>query len=131
MKSSLIVLLLLLFVQPVSADTDLYFISPQDGDVVGQKFDIRFGLSGMGVAPAGIEMANTGHHHLLIDLNTLPPTDLPLPKNEQVRHFGGGQTETTLSLEPGEHTLQLLLGDHSHIPHDPPVVSKKITITVK
>ena len=131
MKSSLIVLFVLLFVQPASADTDLYFISPQDGDVVGQKFDIRFGLSGMGVAPAGIEMANTGHHHLLIDLNTLPPTDLPLPKNEQVRHFGGGQTETTLSLEPGEHTLQLLLGDHSHIPHDPPVVSKKITITVK
>ena len=131
MKSSLIVLLMLLFVQTASADTDLYFISPQDGDVVGQKFDIRFGLSGMGVAPAGIEMANTGHHHLLIDLNTLPPTDLPLPKTEQVRHFGGGQTETTLSLEPGEHTLQLLLGDHSHIPHDPPVVSKKITITVK
>ena len=131
MKSSLLVVLVLLSVQPALAETDLYIISPQNGDVVGQEFDIRFGLSGMGVAPAGIEIANTGHHHLLIDLDALPPMNLPLLKTGQVVHFGGGQTETTLSLEPGEHTLQLLLGDHSHIPHDPPVVSEKITITVK
>ena len=80
---------------------------------------------------AGQNIANTGHHHVLIDLEELPSMELPLPKNENVVHFGGGQTETQLELAPGEHTLQLLLGDHAHIPHTPPVMSPKITITVE
>jgi hypothetical protein len=84
----------------------------------------------MGVAPATITTANTGHHHLLIDVDTLPPDNLPLPATDNVRHFGAGQTETELSLPPGRHTLQLALGDALHIPHDPPVRSAKITITV-
>jgi len=108
----------------------VYFITPQSGDVVGGEFTVRFGLRGMGVAPAGVDQAKTGHHHLLIDLDTLPPMDAPLPKTEQVRHFGGGQTETRLSLPPGEHTLQLVLGDYAHTPHNPPVMSGKITVTV-
>ena len=85
----------------------------------------------MGVAPAGQAVPNTGHHHMLVDLDELPPLELPLPKNNHVIHFGGGQTETTLELAPGEHTLQLLLGDHAHIPHQPPVISDKITVTVQ
>lgn len=109
----------------------LYFITPQDGDVVSGDFTIRFGLHGMGVAPAGVEKDKTGHHHLLIDQDELPPMDAPLPKSEQVRHFGGGQTETSLSLSPGKHTLRLVLGDYAHIPHKAPVISEKITITVK
>ena len=85
----------------------------------------------MGVAPAGADLKNTGHHHLLIDVNELPDMAKPLPATTEVKHFGGGQTETLLTLTPGTHTLQLLLGNHVHIPHDPPVLSKKITITVK
>ncbi len=112
------------------AEARLYFIAPQDGELVNGEFKVSFGLRGMGVALAGIDAANTGHHHLLINIDSLPPMDQPLPKSQQVRHFGGGQTETTLSLKPGKHTLQLLLGNHSHIPHNPPVVSHKITITV-
>jgi hypothetical protein len=84
----------------------------------------------MGVAPAGVKADNTGHHHLLIDVDTLPPDDQPLPATDQIRHFGGGQTETMLDLPPGRHTLQLVLGDASHVPHDPPVRSQRITITV-
>jgi hypothetical protein len=113
------------------ADTELYFISPQNGDTVSGEFTVQFGLRGMGVAPAGSEVTNTGHHHLLIDLDTLPSMDAPLPKTEQLRHFGGGQTETTLNLAPGQHTLQLVLGNYSHVPHNPPVISKKITIIVE
>jgi hypothetical protein len=120
----------MLFTPFAFADAEVYFISPQDGDKVSRTFEVRFGLKGMGVAPAGIEMENTGHHHLLIDMDTLPPMDAPLPKSDQVRHFGGGQTETTLSLPPGQHTLQLLLGDYSHVPFNPPVMSEKISITV-
>ena len=111
-------------------DPSLYFITPQNGDVVSGEFTIQFGLRGMGVAPAGVEKDKTGHHHLLIDMETLPPMDAPLPKSDQVRHFGGGQTETSLSLPPGKHTLQLVLGDYAHTPHEAPVISKKITITV-
>ena len=85
----------------------------------------------MGVAPAGVANPRTGHHHLLINLDELPDMDKPIPADENHRHFGGGQTETTIELEPGEHTLQLLLADHLHRPHDPPVISKKITITVR
>ncbi|NHN36567.1 DUF4399 domain-containing protein [Pseudomaricurvus alcaniphilus] len=109
----------------------VYFISPQDGDTVPSKFTVKFGLKGMGVAPAGVERDNTGHHHLLIDVTTLPDLKQPLPASEQVRHFGGGQTETVVELAPGTHTLQLLLGNHLHIPHHKPVLSEKITVTVK
>lgn len=105
-----------------------YIISPQDGEVVGPKVKVKFGLSGMGVAPAGIDMAGTGHHHLLIDQDEMPAMDQPM--GGEIIHFGGGQTETTISLEPGEHTLQLVLGDKNHVPHDPVVMSEKITITV-
>jgi hypothetical protein len=107
-----------------------YFLSPADGDTVTSPVTIRFGLRGMGVAPAGVTAPNTGHHHLLIDVATLPPDNLPLPNDANHRHFGLGQTEAELTLEPGQHTLQLVLGDHLHIPHQPPVRSEKITITV-
>jgi len=130
MKLSILLFIAFLSASNAFADAEVYFISPQDGDTVSGEFEVRFGLRGMGVAPAGVEADNTGHHHLLIDVDTLPPMDVPLPKSDQLRHFGGGQTETTLSLEPGKHTLQLLLGNYSHVPHNPPVMSKKITITV-
>lgn len=107
----------------------VYIASPQDGAVVPRTFTVRFGLNGMGVAPAGIEMDNTGHHHLLVDHDGMPAMGEPL--GGDVMHFGGGQTETTLTLEPGEHTLQLVLGDHLHVPHNPPVMSPEITITVR
>jgi hypothetical protein len=116
---------------PAPADARVYFISPSDGAVVSSPVTVRFGLSGMGVAPAGVEKADTGHHHLLIDLPDLPEPGKPLPADDHHKHFGGGQTETTVELAPGEHTLQLLLGDHNHVPHDPPVVSDRITITVQ
>ena len=108
----------------------LYIISPQDGDTVSSPVKVIFGLNGMGVAPAGIKMKNTGHHHLLIDLNHLPDINLPIPSDEYHRHFGKGQTETLIELDKGEHTLQLILGDHMHIPHEPPIISKKIRIKV-
>ena len=114
-----------------AAEKALYFITPTDGATVSSPVTVRFGLKGMGVAPAGVNKPNTGHHHLLIDLDKLPPLDQPVPKDEHHRHFGGGQTETTIELAPGKHTLQLLLGDQNHVPHDPPLVSEKITITVK
>ena len=114
-----------------SAEPALYFIQPQDGATVSSPVTVKFGLSGMGVAPAGVEVANTGHHHLLIDVDELPPLDQPIPADDNHKHFGGGQTETTVDLEPGEHTLQLLLGNHLHIPGDPPVTSEVITITVE
>ena len=112
-------------------DAKLYFISPADGAELTSPITVKFGLSGMGVAPAGIDKKNTGHHHLLIDLDTLPNMSLPLPNDSQHKHFGGGQTETSLKLAPGKHTLQLLLGDMNHMPHTPSVLSSKITITIK
>ena len=108
----------------------LYFISPKDGETISGKVTVRFGLIGMGVAPAGVANAGTGHHHLLVDAPP-PAMDLPLPKDEKHLHFGNGQTETTLELAPGKHTLQLVLADANHVPHAPPVVSKQIRITVK
>ncbi|GAB4362012.1 MAG: DUF4399 domain-containing protein [Kiloniellaceae bacterium] len=118
---------------PAPAGAEVYFIAPQDGATVSSPVTVRFGLKGMGVAPAGVEKEMTGHHHLLID--TEAPTGAalnePLPADDHHKHFGGGQTETTVELAPGTHTLQLLLGDWSHIPHNPPVMSQKITITVK
>ena len=112
-------------------DVELYFVEPTDGDKVTSPVRVVFGLRGMGVAPAGIQVPKTGHHHLLVD-TTLEGEALsrPIPADDHHIHFGGGQTETTLELNPGEHTLQLLLGDFSHIPHDPPVMSEQITITV-
>ncbi|MBV9654075.1 MAG: DUF4399 domain-containing protein [Acetobacteraceae bacterium] len=108
----------------------VYFIWPQDGQVVGSKFWVRMGLSGAGVAPAGVEYPNTGHHHLLIDTD-LPSLTEAIPHDKNHLHFGAGQTEAQLELPPGTHTLQLLLGDAAHFPHDPPLMSKKITITVR
>ncbi len=115
---------------PAPAGVKLYVISPQDGQTVTSPVTVRFGLLGMGVAPAGVAFEATGHHHLLLD-TPLPPLDQPIPNDPRHLHFGKGQTETTLPLEPGPHTLQLLLGDLNHVPHDPPVVSEKITITVR
>ncbi|GAB1263859.1 DUF4399 domain-containing protein [Aurantivibrio infirmus] len=114
---------------PAPEGARVYFISPQDGATVGREVVVIFGLEGMGVAPAGIDKENTGHHHLLVDQAELPNLDQPL--GNPPLHFGGGQTQTTLNLEPGTHTLQLILGDKFHIPHQPPVLSEKITITVK
>jgi hypothetical protein len=115
---------------PRPANVELYLISPKDGETVTSPVTVRFGLRGMGVAPAGVTTPNTGHHHLLVDVDELPPPGQPLPADAHHIHFGGGQTETQLDLPPGRHTLQLMLGDANHIPHDPPVVSKKVTITV-
>lgn len=108
-----------------------YIIEPKDGQTVPETFAVKFGLSGMGIAPAGIDKEGTGHHHLLIDLDTDPDFTEPLPATANIKHFGGGQTETTLQLPPGKHSLQLLLGNYSHVPHDRPVLSEKIEITVK
>lgn len=110
----------------------VYIISPADSaQVNGDAVTVKFGLKGMGVAPAGVDFPDTGHHHLLVDVVGLPPMDLPIPADANHVHFGKGQTEATLQLEPGTHTLQLLLGDRLHIPHDPPVMSETITITVE
>lgn len=116
---------------PAPENAAVYFISPTQGQTVSSPVSVKFGLSAMGVAPAGVAKVNTGHHHLLIDLDELPDLSLPLPATEHIKHFGGGQTETSIELSPGEHTLQLLLGNHLHVPHEQPVISDKITITVK
>jgi hypothetical protein len=124
---------------PVAAQTPsptgakVYFINLKDGDTVTSPFLVQFGLSGMGVAPAGVEKPNTGHHHLLIDAPALTEEQLkePIPADDNHRHFGGGQTETMVTLPEGKHTLQLVLGDWTHIPHVPPVLSEPITITVQ
>jgi hypothetical protein len=113
------------------AGAEVYIIAPQDGATVPSSFTVRFGLKGLGVAPAGVAHENTGHHHLLIDVKELPVAGQPIPKDENHLHFCGGQTETTLKLSPGAHTLQLELGDANHIPFDPPIVSKTITVHVK
>ena len=113
-----------------AAGTQLYFINLKNGDTVANPVRVQFGLRGMGVAPAGIEKAGTGHHHLLVDVTELD-INAPLATTDNVRHFGLGQTETAIELKPGTHTLQLLLGDQNHIPHHPVVLSDRITITVK
>ncbi len=113
------------------AGVELYFISPKDGETVSTDVTVRFGLKGMGIAPAGVQTANTGHHHLLVDGKELPQMDQPIAKDDTHLHFGAGQTETVIHLMPGDHTLQLLLGDALHMPFDPPVVSQKITVHVK
>lgn len=106
-----------------------YIISPSHGDTVPETFVVRFGLKGMGVAPAGCDMPGTGHHHLLVDHKELPPPGKPM--GGDIQHFGKGQTQTTLTLAPGEHTLLLILGDKDHIPHSPPVMSEQIRVTVE
>ncbi|SMH61977.1 DUF4399 domain-containing protein [Azospirillum agricola] len=108
-----------------------YIMWPYDGSVInGGKLWVRMGLQNMGVAPAGIRRERTGHHHLLVDTDLGNPEE-PIPNDRQHLHFGGGQTEVRLELPPGRHTLQMVLGDADHIPHNPPVMSQKITITVR
>jgi len=108
----------------------VYMVSPGHGETVTSPLKVVFGLSGMGVAPAGIDKAKTGHHHLLID-TAVPDLDKPIPADDNHRHFGGGQTEVVIEFSPGKHTLQLLLADFTHTPHKPPVMSEQITIMVK
>jgi uncharacterized protein DUF4399 len=108
----------------------VYFHSPLDGARVPQRFTVKIGLKEMGVAPAGVAKEFTGHHHLLIDTDMVP-LDQPIPSDYNHIHLGNGQTETVLTLPAGTHTLQLLLGDHQHVAHKPPVMSKKITIYVR
>ena len=110
----------------------VYIISPKDGDTVTSPFKVQFGLTGMGVAPAGVEKPKTGHHHLIIDA-TLSAEELkqPIAADAKHVHFGGGQTEAMVTLPPGQHTLQLVLGDWSHVPFDPPIMSPVVTVTVK
>ena len=144
MKTNFTVLLLALFV--VSLNTAcaqqmertaspegaaVYVISPSDGEIVSSPVIVKFGLQGMGVAPAGISYPNSGHHHLLVNATSLPELNMPVPSDDMHRHFGKGQTETMLELAPGTYTLQMLLGDQNHVPHDPPVISEQITIVVK
>jgi hypothetical protein len=117
--------------EPSPAGAEVYIVSPKDGAKVKSPVTVVFGLKGMGVAPAGIKFDNTGHHHLLIDGELPADLSQPLPANEKSLHFGKGQTETTLTLPPGKHTLQLVLGDSLHVPFDPMVASQKITITVE
>ena len=118
-------------VTPAPSGAEVYIISPANGATVGQEVTVRFGLKGMGVAPAGVANEHTGHHHLLVDVKELPAAGQPIPNDANHLHFGGGQTQTTLKLAPGTHTLQLELGDANHVPFAPPVVSKRITIHVK
>jgi hypothetical protein len=115
---------------PAPDGVEIYIITPTDGATLESPVTVRFGLRGMGVAPAGVSTPATGHHHLLVD-TTLPDLTQPIPADDHHRHFGGGQTEVTLELTPGSHTLQLLLGDQNHVPHDPPVASSPVTITVR
>jgi Domain of unknown function (DUF4399) len=118
------------FRQPSPAGAKVYFIEPRDGATITGPVVVKFGLTGMGVAPAGTEKKDTGHHHLLIDTKLADPM-AAIPADDKHRHFGNGQTETSVTLAPGTHTLQLVLADHQHIPHNPLVASEVITITVK
>ncbi len=117
--------------EPSPAGAEVYIVSPKNGAKVKSPVTVVFGLKGMGIAPAGIKFDNTGHHHLLIDSELPADLSQPLAANEKSVHFGKGQTETSVTLPPGKHTLQLVLGDMLHIPHDPAVYSKQITITVE
>jgi Domain of unknown function (DUF4399) len=115
-----------------AAGAEVYFISPQDGATVHGAVTVRFGLKGMGIAPAGIKFDNTGHHHLLVDTDFGElKLDAPMPATDKILHFGKGQTETTLTLAPGRHTLEIVFADYLHTSFDPPLHSKKITVTVE
>lgn len=113
----------------VSANPKVYFINLEDGDRVESPFLIQFGLSGMGIAPAGIDRSNTGHHHLLINVDDIDLSK-PIPSSSNHIHFGGGQTESLVDLMPGNYSMQLVLGDMTHTPHNPPIISQRINITV-
>lgn len=117
---------------PAPEGAEVYFVNLSDGDTVSSPVRIQFGLVGMGVAPAGHDQEKTGHHHLIIN-EAIEGEELnePIPADDNHMHFGGGQTEVTVDLPAGTHTLQLVLGDWSHIPHNPPVMSERITVTVK
>ena len=116
---------------PAPAAAEVYFISPQNGAIVHGPVTVRFGLKGMGVAPAGVKFDNTGHHHLLIDTDISELNlDAPLPVTDKILHFGKGQTEASLTLPAGKHTLELVFADYAHMPFNPPLHSQKITITV-
>lgn len=114
-----------------SSEIELYFVEPKDGATVNGPVKIVFGLSGMGVAPAGIDFPNTGHHHLLVDLENLPDLSKPIPADKNHIHFGKGQTEVLIDLPKGKRSLQLLLGNYLHVPHKKPVISDKIYINVE
>lgn len=113
----------------INANPKVYFINLEDGDRVESPFLIQFGLSGMGIAPAGTDRANTGHHHLLINVNEIDLSK-PIPSSSNHIHFGGGQTESLVDLMPGNYSMQLVLGDMTHTPHNPPIISQRINITV-
>ena len=115
------------------ADAKVYFIEPKDGAEVSGPVKVVMGLTGLGVAPAGVDKDKTGHHHVLIDGDVPSGEDAAkaMPINDKIKHFGGGQTETMLTLPPGKHTLQLVVGDKNHVPYDPPLASDKISVTVK
>ena len=115
---------------PAAKDAELYFISPRDRQRVRSPVRCRFGLRNMGVAPAGVRNPNTGHHHVLVDVDEPLDVGAPIPQDKKHLHFGAGQTEAMIELPPGPHTLQLVLGDADHVPFDPPLVSKKIRIIV-
>jgi hypothetical protein len=117
--------------KPAPAGAMAYIIEPADGARVTSPVRVVFGLKGFGVAPAGVDRNDAGHHHLLVDAGMPANLALPLPNDEQHRHFGGGQTEVELTLPPGRHTLQMVVGDHLHIPHDPPIASSVVTIEVQ
>ena len=108
-----------------------FIVSPEDGATVPTEFKVKFGVKDISLAPAGDVTKHTGHHHLLIDVKELPAAGQPIPTDANHMHFGKAQTEATIKLPPGKHTLQLELGDSGHIPFDPPIVSKKITVNVK
>jgi hypothetical protein len=137
MRTFLACLALLAFAVPAAAlertpapeGGEVYIISPEDGATLESPVTVLFGLKGMGVAPAGVDKEGTGHHHLIVDA-PLPPMDQGIPADENYIHFGGGQTQATVELEPGEHTLQLIVGDLNHYPHEPAIVSEQITVTV-
>ena len=116
---------------PPNASVYIIIISPKDGDTVTNPFKVQFGLSGMGIAPAGVEKPSTGHHHLLIDVDAPLDPNEPIPQDKTHLHFGAGQTEALIELPPGRHTLQLVLGDWSHLPFHPPIMSDVITVNVK
>jgi hypothetical protein len=115
---------------PSPPGASAYIISPADGATVSSPVRVVFGLKGFGVVPAGLQRADAGHHHLLIDTG-LPPPGLPIPADAKHVHFGKGQTEAEIELSPGRHELRLLVGDYLHVPHDPPLVSAPVTITVQ
>ncbi|ROO34505.1 ATPase [Pseudomonas sp. AF76] len=116
---------------PAPKGAQVFIVSPEDGATVPQEFKVKFGVKGIALAPAGDVTKNTGHHHLLVDVDKLPAAGAPIPTDANHMHFGKAQTEATIKLAPGKHTLQLELGDTGHIPFEPPIVSKKITVNVK